>query len=49
MIATALSGKAKFLVTGDRDLLDISAPEQARLRLEIVTPSELLARIRATN
>ena len=46
MIATARSGKARFLVTNDRDLLDITAQEQARLRLEIVTPNELLARIR---
>ena len=46
MIATARSGKARFLVTNDQDLLDITAQEQARLRLEIVTPNELLARIR---
>ena len=47
MIATARSGKASFLVTNDLDLLEISLREQARLRLEIVTPAELLARIRA--
>ena len=46
MVATARSGKARFLVTNDQDLLDITAQEQARLRLEIVTPNELLARIR---
>jgi uncharacterized protein len=46
MIATARSGKARFLVTNDRDLLDISASDQARLRLAIVTPSESLLRIR---
>ena len=46
MVATARSGKARFLVTNDRDLLDITAQEQARLRLGIVTPNELLARIR---
>src|SRR5207249_1958767 len=46
MIATARSGKARFLVTNDQDLLDITAQKQARLRLEIVTPNELLARIR---
>lgn len=46
MIATARSGKAKFLVTNDHDLLDISASEQARLRLAIVTPNDLLVRIR---
>ena len=46
MIATARSGKARFLVTNDHDLLDISASEQARMRLAIVTPNELLVRIR---
>jgi len=46
MIATARSGKAKFLVTNDHDLLDISAVDQARMRLAIVTPSELSVRIR---
>ena len=47
MIATARSGKAKFLITNDRDLLDISASEQARLRLTIISPAELLAWIRS--
>ena len=46
VIATARSGKARFLVTNDYDLLDIPDSEQARLRLLIVTPAELLARIR---
>lgn len=46
VIATARSGKARFLVTNDYDLLDIPASEQARLRLIIVTPADLLARIR---
>jgi len=46
MIATARSGKARFLVTNDHDLLDIPAVEQARMRLAIVKPSELLLRIR---
>ena len=49
MIATARSGKATFLVTNDHDLLEISTRDQARLRLEIVTPAELLARIRAAD
>ena len=46
MIATARSGKAEFLITNDRDLLEISKVEQRRLRLSIITPSELLARLR---
>jgi putative PIN family toxin of toxin-antitoxin system len=46
VIATARSGKARFLVTNDHDLLDIPQSAQARLRLTIVNPSELLAHIR---
>ena len=46
VIATARSGKATFLVTNDYDLLDVPSSEQARLRLIIVTPADLLARIR---
>ena len=46
VLATARSGKARFLVTNDHDLLDIPASEQARLRLLIVTPADLLARLR---
>jgi putative PIN family toxin of toxin-antitoxin system len=47
LIATARSGKARFLVTNDLDLLDIPEAEQARLRLSIVTPAKLLASLRA--
>ena len=46
LIATARSGKARFLVTNDHDLLDISASEQAKMRLAIITPNELLVRVR---
>ena len=49
MIATARSGKAKFLVTNDHDLLDISVSEQTRHRLMIVTPAELLTQLGAEN
>lgn len=47
MIATARSGKARFLVTNDRDLLEITTVEQARLRLKIVTPQAFVAIVRA--
>ncbi|HEV7475383.1 MAG TPA: putative toxin-antitoxin system toxin component, PIN family [Pyrinomonadaceae bacterium] len=47
IIATARSGKAEFVVTNDRDLLEILASEQARLRLRIVTPREFIAIIKA--
>jgi putative PIN family toxin of toxin-antitoxin system len=47
MIATARSGKARFVVTNDRDLLEIPAVEQARLRLQVVTPQAFVAIVRA--
>lgn len=45
VLATARSGKARFLVTNDYDLLDISPSDQARLRLTILTPADLLVHI----
>jgi putative PIN family toxin of toxin-antitoxin system len=45
LIATAAAGNARFLVTNDRDLLDISAAQRKRFRFEIVTPGQLLARL----
>jgi putative PIN family toxin of toxin-antitoxin system len=47
MIATARSGKARFVVTNDRDLLEIASAEQARLRLQVVTPQAFVAIVRA--
>lgn len=47
MIATARSGKARFVVTNDRDLLEIHPAEQAKLRLKIVTPQEFVVIVRA--
>ena len=43
MIATARPGKARFIVTNDRDLLEIPAAEQAKLRLKVITPQEFVA------
>jgi len=45
MIAAAISGRAKFLVTNDRDLLDIPEPEQQKFRFEIITSADFLARV----
>lgn len=42
VLATAIAGKAKFLVTNDRDLLDIAAADRKRFKFEIVTPTKLL-------
>jgi putative PIN family toxin of toxin-antitoxin system len=45
VLSTAATGRAGFLVTNDRDLLDIPAEDRRRFRFEIVTPWEFLAAI----
>lgn len=45
LLATAVAGKASFLITNDRDLLDIPATQRKRFKFEIVTPRQLLAQI----
>lgn len=42
LLATAHAGRARYLVTNDRDLLEIAEAERRALRFEIVTPSGLL-------
>lgn len=49
VIATAIAGKAKYLVTNDRDLLDIPTRERKKLRFKIVSPSEFLIRLESKN
>jgi len=46
MVAIALSGKADFLVTNDRDLLDIPASVRQKYRFRIVSPAEFLELIK---
>lgn len=41
-IATATAAKAKFLITNDRDLLDIGDAGKRTLRFEIVKPTQFL-------
>jgi len=43
MLATAMTGKARFLITNDRDLLDITAGEKRRFKFAIITPAEFLS------
>ena len=43
MLATAMAGKARFLITNDRDLLDIAISEKRRFKFAIVTPAEFLS------
>jgi putative PIN family toxin of toxin-antitoxin system len=42
LLAIAHAGRARYLVTNDRDLLEISAKERGGLRFEIVKPAQLL-------
>ena len=42
MLATALVGKAEFLITNDKDLLDIAEAEKKKFKFRIVTPIEFL-------
>ena len=45
MLATAVAGKAEYLITNDYDLLDIAERDKKRFRFAIVKPAEFLARI----
>jgi putative PIN family toxin of toxin-antitoxin system len=45
MLATAAVGKVKFLVTNDRDLLDLTTTQRRKFKFEIVKPQEFLARL----
>ena len=42
LLATATSGQASFLITNDRDLLDVPDDFQQSLKYEIVKPQEFL-------
>jgi putative PIN family toxin of toxin-antitoxin system len=42
LLATAHTGRARYLVTNDRDLLEIPAAERRGFRFEIVKPAQLL-------
>jgi predicted nucleic acid-binding protein len=41
-LAAATAAKAKFLITHDRDLLDISDEDKRKLKFKIVTPQQFL-------
>ena len=45
LLAMAVTGKAQFLVTNDRDLLDLPASLRKKFKFEIVRPQELLTRL----
>ncbi len=44
-LATAAVGKAQYLVTNDRDLLDLPPRQRRQFKFEIVMPQQLLARL----
>jgi putative PIN family toxin of toxin-antitoxin system len=45
LLATAAAGRAEYLVSNDRDLLDIDPEEAAQLPFEIATPSAFLRQL----
>lgn len=45
VLATAIAGKAEYVVTNDRDLLDIPNSARKKFRFSIVTPSQLLSEL----
>jgi putative PIN family toxin of toxin-antitoxin system len=44
-LSTAKSGRASYVVSNDRDLLDIPIQERKKLRFAIVTPKQLLTEL----
>jgi putative PIN family toxin of toxin-antitoxin system len=46
MLATAIAGRAKLLISNDRDLLELPEAQRRKFKFEIVTPSEFLARLK---
>jgi len=45
VLATALIGKVDFLITNDKDLLDIAEADKKKFKFRIVTPIEFLKAI----
>jgi predicted nucleic acid-binding protein len=41
-LSTARAGKAKYLLTNDRDLLDLPAATKSRLPFAVLRPAEFL-------
>ncbi len=42
LIATAIAARAQFIVTNDRDLLEIAEADRRRLKFKIITPEQFL-------
>jgi putative PIN family toxin of toxin-antitoxin system len=43
ILAAAVAGRAKFLITNDRHLLDIPDEQKRKFRFQILTPKQFLA------
>ena len=48
-LATAIAGRAKFVITNDPDLLDIPGVETRRFKFAIVTPRQFLVAAEQSN
>jgi uncharacterized protein len=44
-LATAVAGKAQYLISNDRDLLDLTLAQRRQFKFKIVTPQALLIEI----
>ena len=47
MLATAVAGQVKFLITNDRDLLDTPVEQKRKVKFEVVSLVEFLIRLEA--
>jgi putative PIN family toxin of toxin-antitoxin system len=47
ILATAVAGKAEYVVTNDRDLLDIPDSARKKFRFSIISPGQLLTELEA--
>lgn len=45
ILATAVAGKAEYVVTNDHDLLDIPEPTKKKFKFSILTPGQFLDRL----
>lgn len=45
ILATAAVGKAQYLISSDRDLLDLTITQRRQFKFKIVTPQELLTEV----
>lgn len=49
VLAAAVAGKVKFLITNDHDLLDLPEVERKKFKFIILSPSEFLAHVKSSS